>query len=147
MGREQLDVRSMVEEAVARVRDALGRDDVQVAVEGQASLTGDRAALVRAIENLVGNGLRHARTKVTVDIRPGAVRVRDDGAGFAASFDTLMRPHGSAAGGGGEGTAIVSGTSGIGLYLVRLITEAHGGRLVLEDTGPDGSTVGLHLGK
>lgn len=60
--REPLVLRSLVGDAVARAREASQRSDVHVEVSGDAALEGDRAALVRAIENLLTNAVRHART-------------------------------------------------------------------------------------
>lgn len=146
MKRDEIDVRPMVEEALVRVRDASGRGDVRVEIGGEATLEGDRAALIRAIENLVGNAIRHARSSVHVDIRRGAIRVSDDGSGFAASFDAMTKPYSSDTDGLGRNAGDVSPSGGMGLYVARIIAEAHGGHLVLEDTGPNGSTIGLHLG-
>jgi signal transduction histidine kinase len=141
---ERLDARTLVQDAVTRVRAAAPSAVVSVNVSGDASFVGDRATLVRAIENLVGNALRHARSRVSVDIRPGAIRVTDDGGGFAASFDAATR---SAEPDPGAPGSAAGSAKCLGLYLTRLIAEAHGGRLILEDTGPNGSTIGLHLAK
>lgn len=142
---EQVALRHLVDEAIARVRDASRRSDIRVDVTGDATVDGDRAALVRAVENLLANAVRHARARVEVDIRPGAIRVTDDGPGFATAFDDMTKAYATDPDAATAAPEAGSSHVGMGLYVARLIAEAHGGRLVLEDTGPEGATVGFHL--
>jgi signal transduction histidine kinase len=103
---------------------AAGGDGVEVD-GGPASVRGDRAALERALENLVENARRHGRGRITVEtgVRDGTalLTVADEGPGLGVSegqhaFDRFWR-------GGSPG-----GGSGLGLAIVKATAERHGGR-------------------
>lgn len=105
----------------------------------------DPDRLAQAVLNLVSNAHRHtpAGTRVVVraehDDDPSAallVWVEDDGPGIpddlrASVFEPYV--HGGA-----------PGSTGLGLAVVRAVTEAHGGQLHLE-TSPHGTRVGIEL--
>ena len=123
--------------------------DVAIHVEGDVEGTvlalGDETALERAIGNLVDNALRHALTRVGVDVRrvgPSAiVEVRDDGPGFAPEilptvFDRFTRD--------GEPRRSAPPSAGLGLAIVDAIATAHGGRAVAEN-GPGGTRVRIEV--
>lgn len=87
-------------------------------------ITCDPDAIREAVANLLDNARRHARTAVTVEVRPefGAVRVLvdDDGPGVPdVVADTLF-----------DRFVSTDGGSGLGLPIARGIVQAHGGRLV-----------------
>ena len=90
----------------------------------------------RALDNLVGNAVRHARTAVAVAARrdgAGVVRitVRDDGTGIPpALLPRLFQPFAT---GRTEGV-------GLGLAIARDIADAHGATIVLAHNGPDGAS-------
>jgi len=90
---------------------------------------GDRAALERALANLVENAQRHGRGGITVEtaLRDGRalLSVSDEGAGLRAeeaklAFVRFWRGRPSAGG------------SGLGLAIVRATAERHGGRAYAE---------------
>ncbi|MDO8189517.1 HAMP domain-containing sensor histidine kinase, partial [Conexibacter sp. CPCC 205706] len=94
---------------------------------GRALVRGDRAALERALRNLVENAERHgpAGGPVAIAVAGGArsarLSVSDTGAGLtpeqaARAFQRFWRAEGAAAGG-----------SGLGLAIVRATAERHGG--------------------
>ena len=104
-----------------------------------AEVNGDARLLARLIRNLIQNALRHGRPPVEIAVkRRGAMAelsVRDHGDGIAGAdsgriFDPFYRP-------GGYGEA--AGGWGLGLSLVRQITERHGGA-VRHETPPGGGT-------
>jgi two-component system, OmpR family, sensor histidine kinase MprB len=122
---EPQDVRldALVREAVARA----GRHATHVRFEAElqpAVLEGIPDRLARAVNNLLDNAARHSPPGAVaeVEVGPGGVRVRDQGAGFAAEdldrlFDRFCR------GADARGTP---GT-GLGLAIVRQVAEGHGG--------------------
>ena len=121
----------------ARVVENAGRGGGHVVLEdssaGQGGLTRLRPqAVARALENLVGNGLRHGKSvRVTVQIseRQGLFSVEDDGPGipaerreaalapFARLDDARNRDHAKGV--------------GLGLAIAADIARSHGGSLIL----------------
>ncbi len=106
--------------ALDELAGAAAAQDVHVHAE-PVSVRGDRAALERALRNLVENARRHGRgtITITVDRRDGVARlsVEDEGPGIPPAdrervFERFY----------GEG-------SGLGLAIVRATAERHGGRV------------------
>jgi two-component system, OmpR family, sensor kinase len=111
--------------------DEIARDSegVDVVAAEPVTVRGDRAALERALANLVENAHRHGRGRVVVaaSAANGVARltVEDEGTGVSGEeaeqvFGRFQR--GRAAGPG----------SGLGLALVRATAERHGGRAYAE---------------
>ena len=113
---------------------------------GADALTGDRARLEQALQNLAANAVRYAPrgSAVQLTARTGSlgstpavvIAVEDAGAGIASEhlphvFDRFYK--------GDPARADVSGGSGLGLSIVKAIVERHGGR-VAADSRP-GRTV------
>ncbi|MFW5453069.1 heavy metal sensor histidine kinase [Thioalkalivibrio sulfidiphilus] len=105
---------------------------VSLAVSGDATVSGDRLMLRRALSNLLSNALRHTAPGGTVEIRievsDGEVRlsVRNPGrpipeAQIPQLFERFHRID-EARTAHGEG-------AGLGLAITRSIAEAHGGRI------------------
>jgi signal transduction histidine kinase len=100
---------------------AAGADRVEAE---PVTVTGDRAALERAVSNLVDNARRHGRGAVTITVRVDGehalLSVEDEGAGVPLLdrervFERFY----------GDG-------SGLGLAIVRATAERHGGRAFVE---------------
>jgi heavy metal sensor kinase len=102
---------------------------------------GDEDLLRRLVLNVLQNAVQHTPTggSVAVDIHqePAAVRIRvtDEGPGIPAGdqqriFDRFVQLDAARRGQG----------AGLGLPIARWIAEAHEGTLVLEHSGPGGST-------
>jgi signal transduction histidine kinase len=92
----------------------------------------DPGRLVQALSNLVTNAVKHAPpgSAVTVSVTEGDGRVRvsvcDEGPGVPASFvPSLFAPFTQA----DSSDARAQGGAGLGLYIVRTLVEAHGGRV------------------
>jgi signal transduction histidine kinase len=131
----------------ARALQVLARDrDVTVVADGDAAVrfNGDDRLLRQMITNLMDNAVRHAlrgglvSATVHQTLAMIAIRVTDDGLGVpreaqARIFQRFARLNQEYAG------------AGLGLPIARWIAEAHGGTLVLESTGPDGSTFTVTL--
>ncbi|MFF7889877.1 ATP-binding protein [Streptomyces sp. NPDC020794] len=91
---------------------------------------GSRTALARLFTNLLDNGLRHAHSGVTVEIRHSGheltAEVRDDGPGIEEAdrervFDRFTRLD--------NARTRTAGGTGLGLAIARDIAAAHGGTL------------------
>jgi len=98
------------------------------------------------LANLVRNGCQHnERDPVCIHIDgeagpPVRLRVRDNGVGIPTGeqrrvFGDFYRPAGSTRSRG----------SGLGLAICRRVVEAHGGRIRVADSGPDGTTFEVTL--
>ncbi len=110
----------------------------------------DPDLLRRALANLVENAIRHAPKKTEVKLSSTLmddgveIRVTDRGAGVpekmrARVFDAFVQM-------AGEGRPEASGGRGLGLTFCKLVAEAHGGKISIEDASP-GSTFCLSLPK
>jgi len=100
---------------------------IEVVAPEQVVVRGDRAALERALENLVQNGRRYgpAEGRITIDVESNdglaRITVTDEGAGLQPyeaerAFERFWRGHHGKSG------------SGLGLAIVRATAERHGGR-------------------
>ena len=138
-----IDVAMMVGDVVSVNR---GKPNVTVCIEGHGTAFGDPTLLRRAIENLVTNAVRYARSSVTVAVFPGMVRVSDDGPGLPADLDELAEPFRSETLELGM-EKVHGGAAGMGLFLARRVLELHNGKLVVERTGVEGTTLLAYLGR
>jgi len=114
------------------------------------TVLGDLDEVRAAVSNLIDNAVKYSGKDVNVtveiarmDEKYAAVRVKDKGAGIPQSelkqiFKRFYRVPGPLA-------RRVQGT-GLGLYIVRAVAKAHGGRAWAESEGPGrGSTFVLQL--
>jgi signal transduction histidine kinase len=108
----------------------------------------DPTSLRQALDNLVENSLRHSRVGGKIVISGGCIdgetwlKVTDDGDGFpdaflAEAFEPFTR---SDAGRGRN-----HGGAGLGLSIVRSITESHGGNASARNLPTRGAEVTLHF--
>lgn len=139
--REPLDAGELLREQARRFA---ARATVAVQAPDGLRLDGDRLRLAQALGNLVDNALRHGREPVTLhawaDGDAVVLAVRDAGDGFPAAFrerafDRFSRAHEGRSGRG----------AGLGLAIVALIAEAHGGTATVHDAPQGGGEVRLRL--
>ena len=118
---------------------------VTLAYTGKAVLEVDARELERALYNLVSNAVRYASSRIDISILAHGIRITDDGPGLPSSLDNLTQPF-NAQPVTIAGQEYTAGTGGLGLFIARRIIEAHGGQLVLENTGT-GTTFLIELGE
>ena len=125
--------------------DVAERADAPVHVEAATGLTirGDRAALERALVNLVENALTHGAGDVVLSARTDEealrIAVRDHGPGFDPGF----APHAFERFTRGD-AARTGGGAGLGLSIVEAVARAHGGSATVSGADP-GARVELVL--
>ncbi len=138
---------AIVEGALQAQRGAAQAKSLHLTTEivpGLPPIPADRDRLTIAVSNLLANAIRHTRAgRVTVAVREvrGAVRfeVHDTGEGIPPEyqsrvFDRFFRVPGSS-----------SRSSGLGLWIVREVVEAHGGEVGLESAPGTGSRFWLQI--
>ncbi|HMN91713.1 MAG TPA: HAMP domain-containing sensor histidine kinase [Hydrogenophaga sp.] len=142
LNREPVDLpalaRDVVQELSARHARAV---DIALQVDGDLSnVNADRARLRLLLRNLLDNAWRHggdapqppelllSRTPqgVTIEVRDHGPGVPDEQ--LAQLAQAFYRPD--------SARTRAAGGVGLGLYLCRLVAQAHGGRLVLENARP-----------
>jgi two-component system sensor histidine kinase MprB len=118
----------VVAEAVARARRRRPRTTFDADLEPTV-VEGLSERLGRAVDNLLDNAAKHAPqdSVVHVVLRDGELTVRDHGPGIPAELRSNL--FSQFAVGGAEGV-------GLGLWIVRKLAEAHGGRAVAEHRDP-----------
>ncbi len=149
LARERVEVDGLVEDCVRQFRPAAAAQQIDLAREGRLGpvfVNGDRVQLERALGNLVGNALKYTPAGGTVTVGVGCegdaveLRVRDTGPGIRAEelphvFDKYRRV---------KGTERIGG-AGLGLFIVRSLVEAHGGRVSASSEPGRGSTFTMYL--
>jgi signal transduction histidine kinase len=148
---EQIDMRSLVREAVEERRAELERSGIEVEMavsEDLPPLTGDAKLLRTAVDNLLDNAGKHAAAgrwiRVTAVYSAVAkevqVAVEDRGAGIdPADEREIFEPFSRGR------AAMETPGSGLGLSLVRSSVQAHRGDVTLVSEPGRGSTFTLHL--
>lgn len=137
-------------ELVTDVAREIGRGQVQLVVQAEPVIVeGDADRLRVMVEHLIGNAVKYspAGAPILVTVANGhaeaRIVVKDMGIGLGPSDLTVMfQKYGQAQ------TAKTTGAQGVGLglYVTRLLAEAHGGRVSAESVGPGlGSTFQLSL--
>ncbi len=137
------DVLTSVARRFALRADGGGRR-VEVSATADARILGDRLRLEQALGNLVDNALRYGTGTVRLEAERSnglvALRVSDEGAGFAPeflprAFDRFTRADESRGG----------GAAGLGLAIVDAIARAHGGSATAANGAGGGAVVSLEL--
>lgn len=151
LNKTEIDVGPLVQDAVelARVRHHLSADSVAWELDGRSaerlSVAGDRDELTAVLSNVLDNAVKYSpkgpRIRVEVvtpDLRRVQIKVQDNGIGIPRGelkrvfkrFYRVMTP----------GPAQVKG-SGLGLFIVRAITQRHGGKTWVDSEGAGKGTV------
>jgi PAS domain S-box-containing protein len=142
LSKQRLDLADVVShavEATSSLFDERGhRLDVIMPSSGLA-IDGDEMRLTQVVDNLLSNAARYTPPGGVITVTGGrdadciVLRVRDNGVGIDAAllpdlFDTFVQ--------GVRGADRAEGGLGIGLSLVRALTELHGGTASVHSDGP-----------
>jgi signal transduction histidine kinase len=141
-----VDVAGLVHDSVSTA--AIGQDEVPVVAHVPASVPtvrGDGERLRQVLANLIENAVKYSPAGEPVEVRvareDGMVHlsVSDRGPGIAADDQRLIfEKFGRVTGGSKPGT-------GLGLFIARSITEAHGGTLTVSSAPGRGATFTVTL--
>jgi two-component system heavy metal sensor histidine kinase CusS len=142
--RTRFDGRAALEKIAGYYETAAEERRIAIKCVGEGEIHADSLLFGRAVSNLVDNAVRYSRDGGTIEILLAAsatdarISVRDSGAGIAAEhlarvFDRFYRVDSSRS---SEGT-------GLGLALVKSITDLHGGRAEVTSAPGRGTTVTL----
>jgi two-component system sensor histidine kinase/response regulator len=149
--REMVALGPLVRDSVATLEPVARRKKVQLSqsVEGESLASVDASLVRRSLENLVSNALKYTPggTDVVVTVRAAAkyvaIEVADRGPGIPDDDKARMfEKFGSVEAKNGRQRKGI----GLGLYLVKLVAEGHGGAVSVADRPGGGSVFRLTLG-
>jgi len=150
IARAPVDLAQLVRDATATLEATARRKRIELstAVEGAAVASVDGKLVRRAIENLLGNALKYTPSGKDVGIvirhREGLVEfeVADRGPGIPADLkDAMFQKYGSVeAKKGGPRKGF-----GLGLYMVKLVADGHGGAAEVLDREGGGAVFRVRL--
>lgn len=151
--RVRTDILAVLNEVVANHRERAGEKGVELCMSAargasEVQALADRDAIAMVYANLVDNALKytpeggHVAVELSWDERYVRVTVKDDGIGMEPHdrervFDEFYRAK-------NELTANIPGT-GLGLSLVKRITELHHGQVTVESAPGAGSTFAVRI--
>jgi signal transduction histidine kinase len=145
------DLAVVVREVVQRYIDATveeGRYSFTLEAPTSLPAHGDQSRIEQLLMNLVGNAVKYSPTGGPVHValmardRGAEIAIRDRGIGIPPD-DISRLGHPFVRGGGRAGTFA---GMGVGLYVARIVAEAHAGSLALESDGDGkGTTVRVKL--
>jgi len=143
-----VELRPFLEELLARMSASLdcARVDLELPVHERLAVRADPARLERIVVNLLSNALRYAPAPSRVQVRVSRAGARavlsviDHGPGVSPGdqahlFERFYR---------GSAAADTEGL-GLGLHGTRILVEAHGGRIRVEDTPGGGASFRIEL--
>jgi signal transduction histidine kinase len=142
-----VDLCAAVRELVQAQAAALADHQIMIEAEEECTVLGDARRLQRVVMNLVSNAYKYSPhgTRITIRIEKKApfavLSVSDEGPGISREdLSVLFQPFGR----GRAAGALAEGT-GIGLYVVKQIVEAHSGRIEVESELGHGATFRVSL--
>lgn len=152
MQSEHIPIRELLQTAESQARSLYAAQGVRLVVDlppADAAVTGDRDRLSQVLTNLLDNALRHTDDGDSVTLSAAAtaqtvlITVEDTGHGIAQEhlphiFERFYRVDAA--------RDRAQGGSGIGLTIVKSITEAHGGHVAVHSRGRgQGATFRIEL--
>lgn len=147
--RSSVDIAKVLDDVVKNLEGPVRRRKQHLKVDvptNLPSLQGDRIRLTQVFSNLLGNAIKYSPDGGDISITARSddrshirITVRDNGVGIEKDeieriFSRLYEVQSSEAHGTGEFDFMASG-AGLGLYIVRGIVEAHGGKVWADSDG------------
>jgi signal transduction histidine kinase len=143
---EELDLNVVAREAVDRAQTQTERHLIHVsAADSPVMSAWDRTRLEEVLDNLLGNAIKYSPqggvivVRVAATDRESQLSVTDQGEGIPAEtlpqlFERFQR-----------GASSETAGIGLGLYIIRLLVEAHGGRVEAQSVPGEGSVFTIRL--
>ncbi len=147
--KESLDLSALVKDTVTRYfSEQLEKNIITMSVEEGIHYFGDKELLPSIIINLIENAIKYSFEFVSIDVilkmvnNKALLEIKDKGCGISnAEKETIFHKFYRS---GSEHTRKTKGT-GIGLYIVKSISDLHGIRIKLLDHSPRGSIFQLQF--
>jgi signal transduction histidine kinase len=147
--RSQISIKNLVDDLVDSYFDR-DRERLEVSFEDESMVANvDDARLILLLKNLLSNALRYSDKQagpVQLDVSKEkgnlVIEVRDHGPGFS---EEQAKRIGEPFYRGDSSRTRDTGGSGLGLYLAKLVAEAHGGTLHLSEEYKDGACLVVRL--
>jgi two-component system sensor histidine kinase KdpD len=147
LSREPLDLRAVIGEEVAAFAGVLGDRVIDMQIpEELPTVYGDRSAIEHILANLLDNAVKYSPDGTAIDVEAWAeldqvrISVANDGKGIPEEelpkiFERYKRGNGAAR----------EGSVGLGLFIVRSLTQGHGGRVWAENREGGGTRITFTL--
>jgi two-component system OmpR family sensor kinase len=143
---EEIDLAALLREICQLHREIAPGSRIEERFATPLPMAGDPKLLFQAFSNLVSNAIKYSASGSPVEISAGIeagkilVTVKDSGIGIPASdigqlFERYYR---------GSNVSGIVGT-GVGLYLVKMVLEVHGGEIAVESSEGKGSKFSVRL--
>jgi signal transduction histidine kinase len=138
--RSTLDLEEILNAVVQRYG---GEREFNLTMLHEACIEGDRSYVTRVMDNIIGNAVKYSDKPVDIDVAGYGpficVTVADRGIGIGEQdlphiFEEFWRS---------ERASFKRSGSGIGLFIVKVIMEAHGGEIAVQSRYGEGTTVVL----
>jgi signal transduction histidine kinase len=140
---EQARVADICREVIAEIAAAHQNYTLQFKESGDTGAVVDRKRMSQVISNLVGNAVQHGAPSGTISVSAQGdeqhvrVEVHNEGPAIArARLDDIFEPLHRVA----PEEPRTPGSLGLGLYIVRRVVLAHGGRVSVTSTDADGTS-------
>lgn len=145
---KKLDIRTLVAQVVEEVEAIYPERTVRVEASGDGEATWDGDRMAQVLTNLVTNALKYSSPDTPITVRTtGAekaveITVHNEGVPIPrAAFPLLFEPMKRAASSFDRANRSV----GLGLYIVKHVVDAHGGRVTVTSNAEAGTTFTVQL--
>jgi PAS domain S-box-containing protein len=149
---EQVDLSGTIADCVRLLRNRAEKSGIEISADlpkNNLILAADKRAVKQILINIITNAVKYTQAGGTIDVGAGVdgdcavIRVRDTGIGISA--DDLPRIGQPFVQANHDDPMLAKGGTGLGLALVRALTEKHGGKMTIESEEGVGTCVTVAL--